>query len=67
VAKGLAVRSVDASVDREIAAPARGKITGAVWSPNGAHVAFYVRGDSGINVWVADATTGRSRQLTRWN
>jgi dipeptidyl aminopeptidase/acylaminoacyl peptidase len=67
VAKGLAVRSVKGSVDREIAAPARGKITGAVWSPNGAHVAFYARGDSGINVWVADATSGRSRQLTRWN
>ena len=66
-AKGLALRSVDGSVDVQIAAPARGKITGAAWSPDGAHVAFYVRGDSGINVWVADATTGRSRQLTRWN
>ena len=33
-------------------------------SPDGAHIAFSVNGDSGIALWVADVATGRSRRLT---
>jgi dipeptidyl aminopeptidase/acylaminoacyl peptidase len=65
--KGLAVKRLDGSAEIAVAAPASGKITGALWSPNGAAVAFFVRTDSAVNLWVADAATGRSRQLTRWN
>jgi dipeptidyl aminopeptidase/acylaminoacyl peptidase len=65
--KGLAVKRLDGRAEIAIAPPGAGRITGAIWSPNGANVAFFVRGDSAINLWVADAVTGRSRQLTRWN
>ena len=63
--KALTIRSVNGTTEVAVAPPARGKMIAALWSPDGAHVAFYVRGDSGINVWAADANTGRSRQLTR--
>ena len=65
--KGLAVKRLDGRAEIAIAPPGSGRITGAIWSPNGANVAFFVRGDSAITLWVADAATGRSRQLTRWN
>ena len=64
--KGLAVKRIDGSAEVAIGPPSNGQITQAIWSPNGANVAFFVRGDSAITVWVADAATGRSRQLTRW-
>src|SRR5438105_2002026 len=66
-AKRLAIQAVDGSAEIHMQTPARGRVTGAAWSPDGAHIAFYVRGDSGVNLWIADAKTGRSRQLTRWN
>jgi dipeptidyl aminopeptidase/acylaminoacyl peptidase len=65
--KGLAVKRLDGSAEIAIAPPSGGRITQAFWSPNGANVAFFVRGDSAITLWLADAATGRSRQLTRWN
>ena len=65
--KSLAVKRLDGSTEIAITAPSSGRITQALWSPNGANVAFIVRGDSAITLWLADAATGRSRQLTRWN
>jgi dipeptidyl aminopeptidase/acylaminoacyl peptidase len=65
--KGLAVRRIDGSAEVAIAPPGSGRIISAIWSPSGANVAFFVRGDSAIHLWVADAATGRSRQLTRWS
>jgi dipeptidyl aminopeptidase/acylaminoacyl peptidase len=65
--RGLSVKRVDGSAEVQVTPPARGKITAATWSPSGANIAFYVRTDSAVNLWVADASTGRSRQLTRWN
>jgi len=65
--KGLAIRNIDGSHEAQIVGPARGSIISSVWSPDGRNVAFFVRTDSALNVWVADAATGRSRQLTREN
>ena len=50
--------------ERRIETPETRRITGVQWSPNGAHIAFSVNGDSGIALWVADVATGRSRRLT---
>jgi len=62
----LTIRNANGAMDVQVSPPARGKIVAALWAPDGAHLAFYVRGDSGITIWAADANTGRSRQLTRW-
>ena len=64
--KALTIRGVNGTTEVAVAPPPRGKIIAALWAPDGGHVAFYVRGDSGITIWAADANTGRSRQLTRW-
>ena len=50
--------------ERRIETPETRRITGVQWSPDGAHIAFSVNGDSGIALWVADVATGRSRRLT---
>ena len=34
------------------------------WSPDGAHVAFILKHTDGMALWVADATSGRARDLT---
>lgn len=36
----------------------------AEWSPDGSQVAFLAHFDDGSRVWVADAVTGKARQLT---
>jgi dipeptidyl aminopeptidase/acylaminoacyl peptidase len=63
----LTIRNIDGSHEIQIAPPLRGKIVSFLWSPDGRNVSFIVRSDSALNVWVADAATGKSRQLTRWN
>ncbi|HYN79901.1 MAG TPA: prolyl oligopeptidase family serine peptidase [Gemmatimonadaceae bacterium] len=65
--KALAIRNIDGSSEIQIASPPRGNIISSLWSPDGRNVAFIVRTDSALNLWVADAETGKSLQLTRWN
>ncbi|MDO8501963.1 MAG: prolyl oligopeptidase family serine peptidase [Gemmatimonadaceae bacterium] len=65
--RGLAIRNIDGSHEVQVAPPPRGSIISSLWSPDGRNVAFLVRTDSALNIWVADAATGKSRQLTRWN
>jgi dipeptidyl aminopeptidase/acylaminoacyl peptidase len=65
-ARGMRLVRVAAGEPRErrIETVQTRRITGVQWSPDGAHVAFSVNGDSGIALWVADVATGRSRRLT---
>jgi len=65
--KGLAIRNIGGSNEIQIASPPRGNIISSLWSPDGRNVAFVVRTDSALNIWVADASTGKSRRLTPWN
>ncbi|HYD53735.1 MAG TPA: prolyl oligopeptidase family serine peptidase [Gemmatimonadaceae bacterium] len=62
---GLVVRDVRSGRERAMRVPAGTRIGTAMWSPDGANVAFTVRTDSAITVWVADASTGAARQLSR--
>ncbi|HSA56676.1 MAG TPA: prolyl oligopeptidase family serine peptidase [Gemmatimonadaceae bacterium] len=50
---------------RTIAAPAGATITGQAWSPNGSQVAYIANFPTASHLYVADAATGRSTQLTR--
>ena len=45
--------------------PPSARVSGAAWSPDGRSVAFFVHGDDATHIWIADAATGRARQLTR--
>jgi len=40
-------------------------VSNATWSPDGTKIAFYVHTPDATHIYVADASNGRSRQLTR--
>ncbi len=62
---GLRLKSIDGGTERPIETPSDGRIGDVSWSSDGARIAFTVTGDSGISLWVADAATGKSRQVTK--
>lgn len=43
--------------------PAGARITRPAWSPDGKHLAFTLDGAEGLELWVADASTGKARRL----
>ena len=49
----------------EVQVPKGARVSNATWSPDGRNVAFYVHTPDATHIWVADATTGKSRQVTR--
>ncbi|MDH5589437.1 MAG: prolyl oligopeptidase family serine peptidase, partial [Gemmatimonadota bacterium] len=49
----------------DVQVPGSARVSNATWSPSGARVAFFVHTDDATHIWVADAATGRSRQITR--
>ena len=40
-------------------------MSNATWSPDGKSIAFYVHGEDATHIWMADAATGASRQVTK--
>jgi dipeptidyl aminopeptidase/acylaminoacyl peptidase len=50
---------------RSVQLPAGARVSGARWSPDGRSIAFFTHTEDATHIWVADAATGRSRQLTR--
>jgi hypothetical protein len=63
--KGLTIRDIEGGRERSVRVPANTRIGTALWSSDGANLAFTVRTDSAITLWVADAATGAARQLSR--
>jgi dipeptidyl aminopeptidase/acylaminoacyl peptidase len=49
----------------EIQVPANATVSNPQWSPDGTRVAFYAHTEEATHIYVADAATGRSRQVTR--
>ncbi|MGW8265721.1 MAG: S9 family peptidase [Longimicrobiales bacterium] len=45
--------------------PDGARVSNATWSPDGTKVAFFVHTPTTTHIYVADASNGRSRQLTR--
>lgn len=45
--------------------PAGARVSNATWSPDGTQIAFYVHTADNTHIWVADAASGNSRQVTR--
>jgi dipeptidyl aminopeptidase/acylaminoacyl peptidase len=63
--RGLTIRDIEGGRERTVRVPANTRIGTAFWSPDGANLAFTVRTDSAITLWVADVATGNARQLSR--
>jgi len=62
---GIQLVSADDGDVTEIDVPSGSRISNATWSPDGSMLAFYVHTDDATHIWVADAESGDSRQITR--
>jgi len=56
-------RDGDRTIDIEV--PNGARVSGATWSPDGSQIAFFAHFDDGSHIYVADASDGDSRQITR--
>src|SRR5262245_21973868 len=45
--------------------PPGARVSNATWSPDSKQVAFYVHGEEATHIWIADASTGAARQVTK--
>ncbi len=61
---GIRLRSIDGTI-RDIQVPNGARVSNASWSPDGTMVAFFAHFPDATQIYVADASNGRSRQLTR--
>ena len=61
--KGLSVRPSDGSPARRIALPPGALVQWPIWSNDGKRIAFLLDGRDGVELWVADAATGRARSI----
>ena len=62
---GLETISASDGSKVRIEVPDEARVSNATWSPDGSRLAFYVHLDDATHIYVADPTTGRSRQITR--
>jgi dipeptidyl aminopeptidase/acylaminoacyl peptidase len=62
---GIEIISVSDGTRRAIQTPPGARVSNATWSPDGRSVAYFAHTDDATHIWIADAATGRSRQLTR--
>ena len=50
---------------KAIQVPTGARVSNATWSPDGKNIAFYVHGEDATHIWIAEAATGASRQVTK--
>lgn len=62
---GIRIISAADGASTDIEVPRGARVSGARWSPDGSSVAYLAHTPAATHIWVADAATGRSRQLTR--
>lgn len=64
---GVGLEAISSVDGRKVAVqvPAGVRVSNGTWSPDGAQIAFFGHTDAGTHIYVADAATGRSRQVTR--
>jgi len=64
VQTGLTVRDVATGAERSLAVPAGTFVNATLWSRDGAHVAYFLRSDTSLTLWIGNVATGAARQLT---
>ena len=62
---GIDVISTTDGTRKSVSLPAGTRVSNATWTPDGKNIAFYVHGDTGSQIWFADATTLATRQVTK--
>jgi dipeptidyl aminopeptidase/acylaminoacyl peptidase len=62
---GLELIDLASGAARKIETPAGATVSNPVWSPDGTQLAYLAHFDAASHVYVADAATGKSRQVTR--
>ena len=60
----LAVQGVTPGTVRNVSLPRGMRFTDPVWSPDDRRIAFVAEAPSGLEIWVADASSGAARRLT---
>ena len=61
---GLSFHAVNGGPARQVSLPAGTRFTSPSWSPDGTRLAFLVDVPTGLQLWVAEAATGKARRLT---
>jgi dipeptidyl aminopeptidase/acylaminoacyl peptidase len=59
----LVLKKVEDGSETKIALPARAFVSQPFWSPGGGKIAFTRATDAGIELWIADAKTGKAHAL----
>jgi dipeptidyl aminopeptidase/acylaminoacyl peptidase len=62
---GIQLVSASDGTTKTIQLPAGARVSNATWSPDSKSVAFFVHGEDATHIWMADAATGVSRQVTK--
>jgi dipeptidyl aminopeptidase/acylaminoacyl peptidase len=62
---GIQIISAADGTRRKIQTPPGARVSNATWSPDGKSIAFFVHTDTATQIWLADAATGQSHQLTQ--
>ena len=62
---GIQVISAADGTRKAIQVPPGARVSNATWSPDGKSIAYYVHGEDATHIWIADAATGVSRQVTK--
>jgi dipeptidyl aminopeptidase/acylaminoacyl peptidase len=61
---GIQIISAADGTKKQIQIPNGVRVSNATWSPDSSLIAFYVHTPDATHIWVADAATGISKQLT---
>ena len=64
VQTGLTVRDLASGAERALTVPAGMFVNATLWSRDGANIAYFLRGDTSLTLWIGNAATGAARQLT---
>src|SRR5947208_4822211 len=59
----LTIRKLPEGAEIKVDLPPNPKLSAGRWSPDGAHFAFTNTTSSGIELWIGDTATGRTRKL----
>ncbi len=62
--RGITLKPVDGGKDVKVTVPANPALTWLGFSPDGKRLAFTQTRDAGVELWVADATTGLAKALS---
>jgi len=61
---GITLKKISDGTEIKVTVPPQANLSNVHFSPDGAHVSFLNTKSSGIELWIADTTSGRSRMVS---